>query len=86
MGGKVCLRYKGKTLQDNVNKLFVFKNLSTMPSNVLPLYLKQTLPPIISIFTEVESDGIKSRLPFKIFPTLTNVHGNNRDPQNKVKA
>ena len=26
MGGKVCLRYKGKTLLDVVNKLFVFKS------------------------------------------------------------
>ena len=31
-------------------------------------YLKQTFPPIIWIFTEVEGDGIESRLPFKIFP------------------
>ena len=39
-----------------------------MPSNVLPLRLKQTFPPIIWIFTE--GDEIKSRLPFKIFSTL----------------
>ena len=38
-----------------------------MPSNVLPLSLKQTFPPIIWIFTE--GDGIKSRLLFKIFST-----------------
>ena len=54
----------------DVNKLFVFKSLLTMPSNVLPLHLKQTFPPIIWIFTEVEGDGIESRLPFKIFYTL----------------
>ena len=54
-----------------VNKLFVFKSLLTTPSNVLPLHLKQTFPPIIWIFTEGEGDGIKSRLPFKIFSTLT---------------
>ena len=36
MGGKVCLRYKGKTLLGDVNKLFVFKSLLTTPSNVLP--------------------------------------------------
>ena len=42
-----------------------------MPSNVLPLHLKQTFPPIIWIFTEGEGDeGIKSRLPSKIFSTL----------------
>ena len=41
-----------------------------MPSNVLPLHLKQTFPPIIWIFTEGESDGIEFRLPFKIFSTL----------------
>ena len=38
-----------------------------MPSNVLPLHLKQTL---IWIFTEGEGDEIESRLPFKIFFTL----------------
>ena len=41
-----------------------------MPSIVLPLHLKQTFPPIIWIFTEGEGDGIKSRLPLKIFSTL----------------
>ena len=41
-----------------------------MPSNVLPLNLKQTFPPIIWIFNEGEGDGIESNLPFKIFPTL----------------
>ena len=42
MGGKVFLRCKGKTLLLGVvNKLFVFKNLLTTPSNVLPLHLKQ---------------------------------------------
>ena len=46
MGGKVCLRCKGKTLLADVNKLFVLKSLMT-PSNVLPLHLKQTFPPII---------------------------------------
>ena len=51
----------------DVNKLFVFKSLLTMPSNVLPLHLKQTFPLIIWIFTECEGDGIETRLPFKIF-------------------
>ena len=32
--------------------------------------LKQTFLPIIWIFNEGEGDGIKSRLPFKIFSTL----------------
>ena len=46
------------------------KSLLTSPSNVLPLRLKQTFPPMIWIFTEGEGDGIKSKLPFKIFFTL----------------
>ena len=54
----------------DVNKLFVFKSLLTMPSNVLPLHLKQTFPIVILIFTESEGNGIKTRLPFKIFSTL----------------
>ena len=54
----------------DVNNLFVFKCLLTMPSNVLPLHLKQTFSPIIWMFTEGESDGIQSRLPFKTFSTL----------------
>ena len=32
MGGKVCLRRKGKTLLGIVNKLFVIKSLLTTPS------------------------------------------------------
>ena len=39
MGGKVCLRCKGKTLLGIVNKLFVFKSL--------PLHLNQTFLHII---------------------------------------
>ena len=56
----------------DVKKFFVFKSLMTTPSNVLPLHLKQTFPPVIWIFTEGD-DGIESRLPFKIFSTLTKV-------------
>jgi hypothetical protein len=41
------LEVKSKTLPGDVNKLFVFKSLLTMPSNVVPLHLKQTFPPII---------------------------------------
>jgi hypothetical protein len=37
MGGKVCLRCKGKTLLGVVNKLLKTKSLSTTPSNGLPL-------------------------------------------------
>ena len=40
MGGKVCLRCKGKTLLDVVNKLLKTKSLLTSPSNVLPYSLK----------------------------------------------
>ena len=36
LGGKVCLRRKGKTLLDIVNKLWKTKSLLTSPSNVLP--------------------------------------------------
>ena len=43
----------------------------TTPSNVLPLNVKQTFPPIIWVFTEDE--GIKTRLPFKIFSTLIHI-------------
>ena len=38
MGGKVCLRCKGKTLLGVVNKLLKTKSLLTSPSNVLPYY------------------------------------------------
>ena len=57
-------------IRQNIVGRFVSKGLLTTPSTVLPLHLKQTLRPIIWIFTEGEGDGIKSRLPFKLFPTL----------------
>ena len=41
-----------------------------MPSNILPVHLKQTFPPTIWIFTEGEGDDIMSRLPFEILSTL----------------
>ena len=47
-----------------------------MPSNVLPLRLKQTFLPMIWIFPEGEGDEIESRLPFKIFSTLPYKCGN----------
>ena len=40
MGGKVCLRCKGKTLLDVLNNLLKTKSLLTSPSNVLPYHLK----------------------------------------------
>ena len=40
MGGKVCLRCKGKTLLGGVNKLLKTKSLLTSPSNVFPLLLR----------------------------------------------
>ena len=41
---------------------FCFQKLvDNLPSNVLPLHLKETFPPIVWIFTEGE--GIKSRQP-----------------------
>ena len=64
-------RCKGKPLLGVVSKLLNTKSLLTIPSNVLPLRLKQTFPPIIWIFTE--GDEIKSRLTFKIFSTLRDV-------------
>ena len=53
-----------------VNKLLKTKFLLTSTSNVLPLHLKQTFPPIVWIFTEDQGDGLESRLSFKIFSTL----------------
>ena len=55
----------------DVNRSLKTKSLLTTPSNVLPLQCKQIFPPIIWIFTEGEGDWIESRLPFKIFTTLT---------------
>ena len=40
MGRKVCLRCKGKTMPGVVSKLLKTKSLLTLPSNVLPYYLK----------------------------------------------
>ena len=73
MGGKVCLRCKGKTLLGFVNKLLKTKRLLKSPSNVLPLHIKQTFLLIIWIFTEGEGEGIESRLPYKIFSTLPTI-------------
>ena len=40
IGGKVCMRCKGKTLLGVVDKLLKTKRLLSSPSNVLPYYLK----------------------------------------------
>jgi hypothetical protein len=40
LGGKVCLRCKGKILLGVVNKCLKTKSLLTSTSNVLPYYLK----------------------------------------------
>ena len=71
IGGKVYSKLWSYILLGGVNIFFVFKSLLRMPSNVLPLHLKQTFQLIIWIFIEGEGDGIESRLPFKIFSTLT---------------
>ena len=47
------------------------KSLLTIISNVLPLRLKKNFPPMIRTCTELE--GIKSKLPFKTFSTLTHL-------------
>ena len=77
MGGKICLRCKGETLLRVVNKL------STKPSNVLPLSLKKTFPPIIWIFTEGEGDGIESGLSSLAFLLYTTKHKKARTLINK---
>ena len=41
MGGKVCLRSKGKTLLGVVNKLLKTKSMLT-PSNVLPCFVRKS--------------------------------------------
>ena len=68
--GKFAWGVKGKTLLGIVNKLLKAKSLLTTPSDVLPLYLKQTFPLIIWIFTEGEGDEMESRLPYRFFSTL----------------
>ena len=110
IGGKVCLRCKGKTakhcwaLSTNFWKhpvCWQHRAMQCLPKNLPPIFeffvwflsekhcwvlstyfivqtfcwqgpamfclytVKPTFPPIIWIFTEVEGDGIESRLPFK---------------------
>ena len=61
----------------------VFKILLTTSSNVLPLNLKQTFPPIMWIFNEGEGDGIESRLPFNMFITCV-LNAEKKDPLQKI--
>ena len=74
----------------DVNKLFVFKNLLAMPSNVLPLHHKQTFPPIYDLNFRWRwrwwdyLDGIKSRLPFKIFSTSSASWKLNNPPDTSI--
>ena len=71
MGGKVCLRCKGKTLLGVVNELLNTKSLLTSPSKqCFALFPQVNFPSTIWIFTEVEGDWIKSRLSPYIFSTL----------------
>ena len=49
-------------------------NFFDKASNVLPLHLKQTFPPIIWIFTEGKGDGIESRLSSQILSTLLQLY------------
>ena len=55
---------------EHLNFLFLWffaKHCWVMSSNVLPIDLKSTCPPVIWIFTEGEGDGIESRLSSKIY-------------------
>ena len=62
LGGKVCLRCKGKTLLDDVNKLFVLKVCWHRPAMFCLITSNKTFPRKIWIFAEGEGDGIESRL------------------------
>ena len=44
LGGKVCLKYKGKTLLGLVNKLFVFKSLFDITQQYFVLLPQVNLP------------------------------------------
>ena len=62
MGGKVCLRRKGKTLLGIVNKLFIFKSCLVFVDNIQHCFDFTPFPPLIWIFTEGEGDWTESRL------------------------
>ena len=69
---KLCRKLKSSYFWGQTGQKSAARCLLTSSSNVLPLHLKQTFPPIIWIFTEGEGegDGIESRQPFKNFSTL----------------
>ena len=67
IGGKVCLRYKGKTLLGHINTFFVSKNMLTMSNNILPLHLKQTFPHMIWILRKVKVMGLNPSYILKPF-------------------
>ena len=56
------------------------------PAMFCTLHLKETFPPIIWIFIEGEGDEIKSKLPFKIFSTLSDTVCNLSRPDPKSKG
>ena len=60
MGGKVCLRCKGKTLLGVVNKLL--KTKKQISQQCFALLPQVNFPEIIWFFTEGEGDGIESQL------------------------
>lgn len=53
-----------------MSTFFFFQKFVDNARNILTLLLKQTFQPMILIFTEGEGDGLKSRLPLKIFSFL----------------
>ena len=60
MGGKVCLRHKGKTLLGVVNKLLNAKSFTEGSGYSI-------------VDNTMESYKIKSAFPFKIFSTLNKI-------------
>ena len=70
MGGKICLRCKGKTLVGVAKKLLKTKSLLTTPSNVLRYISSKPSHHILNL---TEGDGIESGLSSEIFFTL--IHG-----------
>ena len=82
IGGKVYLRQNiAGWCQTVTSHLFVDN-----AKQCLPLHLKQTLPPIIWIFTEGEGNGIESSLPFKIFSTLQIIYWSKENQKIKLKS
>ena len=67
MGGKVCLRHKGKILLVVVNKLFVFKSLLTTPSNVLLLQKAAAIQMLTTRWRVIRSDLLFFQKKFSTF-------------------